>query len=92
MESVRKDRDKISLEYQKMVERTMMETDSKFLTVDMLNKERGEDTVERLLDLTNMQQGREEKVAFRPQKKFLEERDLEIKRLSKIVIFLNKKN
>ena len=64
----------------------MMETDSKFLTVEMLNKERGEDTEERLLDLTNMQQGREEKVGFRPQKKFLEERDLEIKRLSKIVI------
>ena len=78
LESVRKDRDKISFEYQKMVEKTMLETDNKFLTVEMLNKERAE---ELLLDLTNMQQAREEKVVCRPQNKFLEERNLEIKRL-----------
>ena len=83
--------------YQRMIERTMMESD-KFLTVEMLNREKnGEEIEERngFLDVTNMQMNRELQALenkgriFKPQKKMLEERDLEIKRLSKIVrIFL----
>lgn len=97
LENVKRERDKISCEYQRMIERTMMESD-KFLTVEMLNREKnGEEIEERngFLDVTNMQMNRELQALenkgriFKPQKKMLEERDLEIKRLSKIVrIFL----
>lgn len=103
LEGVKRERDNVSIEYQKLIERNekMMMDSDKFLTIEMLNKEKNvEDIEERtaFLDVTNMQmmksmkdqvEKKEKMIAsFRPPKKIIEERDLEIKRLSKIVIFL----
>ena len=100
LELTRKERDKVSNEYQRLIERNeklMMESD-KFLTVDMLNKDKNcEEFEERtaFLDVTNMQmmknfkeglENTEKQIgSYRPPKKIIEERDIEIKRLSKIV-------
>lgn len=96
--TLKKEKDIVSNEYQKLIERNekmLLESDN-FLTVEMLNKEKPQENLDSrmaCLDLTNMNLMKDRKnhhefketANYNQPQKFIEERDMEIKRLTKIV-------
>lgn len=93
--NLKAEKDKVSNEYQKLIEQSekmLMESDNKCLTIDMLNKTRIQEDFEpqrvACSDMTNINMENVKKSKTITQtKNFMEERDLEIKRLTKIVNF-----
>lgn len=103
--TLKKEKDVVSNEYQKLIERNekmLMDSDN-FLTVEMLNKEKPQENLDSrmaCLDLTNINISKDRKnhqefkeiTNYNQPQKFIEERDMEIKRLTKIVLIVKKKN